>query len=105
MTPDDFETSLQGLERAVGALERGDLELAAALAAYEDGVGRLGRCLALLEGAERRVLLLAGADQDGNPTAVPFDAAATADPPSEPAPKPRRGRRAAAPKADDDPPF
>jgi exodeoxyribonuclease VII small subunit len=100
--PLDFEHALKGLERAVDALERGDLDLADALAAFEEGIRRLGQCQALLDGAERKVALLTGTTENGTLQTVPFDATATAELEPQPTPKPRRSRRV--PPADDPPP-
>ncbi len=72
-----FEESLAGLEKAVAALETGELGLDESLRRFEEGVRLLGRCQTLLEGAERRVALLTGVDGEGNPLVAPFDAAAT----------------------------
>jgi exodeoxyribonuclease VII small subunit len=72
-----FEESLRRLERAVAALEGGELGLDEALARYEEGVRLLGRCKALLDAAERRVALLAGVEDDGTPRAAPFQAPPT----------------------------
>lgn len=84
-----FETALDELERLIEDLERGDLELARAMASYERGVGLLARCQGLLEGAERSVALLTGVDAEGRPLTTPFDATASAD-------REAPGRRAAA---------
>jgi exodeoxyribonuclease VII small subunit len=75
MTTDEvgFEESLRRLDRAVAALEDGELGLDEALARYEEGVRLLGRCKALLDAAERQVALLTGLDGDGTPQTVPFD--------------------------------
>jgi exodeoxyribonuclease VII small subunit len=70
-----FEQALQQLQQAVEALEGGELGLDASLARYEQGVRLLGRCRALLDGAERRVALLTGVDGEGRPETAPFDAA------------------------------
>jgi exodeoxyribonuclease VII small subunit len=101
-----FETALDQIERVVAALEGGELGLDAALAKYEEGVRLLSHCHGLLDGVQRRVAVLTGADDAENPEAVPFDPA-TADreppPPARPEPPPRTRRRAA--KPDDDIPF
>src|SRR5262249_26083621 len=74
-----FEAALQRLERAVEALEAGDLGLDGALAKYEEGVRLLAHCHGLLDAAERKVTLLTGVDGDGNAATTPFDATAPAE--------------------------
>ncbi len=71
--PAGFEPSLQALEQTVSALESGDLDLDAALAAYERGVRLLSRCKGLLDRAERQVALLTSVDNSGQPQTAPFD--------------------------------
>jgi exodeoxyribonuclease VII small subunit len=67
-----FEASLEKLESIVDRLEAGDVELEAALAAFEEGVRLARRCAAQLEQAERRVEILV---QEGREiVARPFDA-------------------------------
>lgn len=80
--PDDepelaFETALGRLEKIVAELERGQPDLAAALAGYETGLRLLNHCHAVLDRAERSVAILTGVDADGNPVTDHFDAAAT----------------------------
>jgi exodeoxyribonuclease VII small subunit len=53
-----FETALTRLEGIVQTLEKGDLELEAALAAFEQGVALSRHCAAQLEVAERRIEVL-----------------------------------------------
>jgi exodeoxyribonuclease VII small subunit len=53
-----FEASLERLEALVDRLEQGDLELEAALAAFEEGVALAKRCAGQLESAERRIEVL-----------------------------------------------
>jgi len=53
-----FETALVQLEAVVDRLERGDLELEEALAAFEQGVALTRRCAAQLETAEARIEVL-----------------------------------------------
>jgi exodeoxyribonuclease VII small subunit len=53
-----FEAALQRLEALVERLEQGDLELEAALAAFEEGVALARRCAAQLGDAERRIEVL-----------------------------------------------
>ncbi len=54
-----FEAALERLEGIVGRLEQGDLELEAALAAFEQGVALSRRCAGQLEQARRRIEVLA----------------------------------------------
>ena len=53
-----FEAALERLEALVERLEQGDLELEAALAAFEEGVAVARRCAAQLGDAERRIEVL-----------------------------------------------
>jgi len=75
-----FEQALERLERIVAELERGEIELAAALAEYEEGIKLLAHCRRLLDDADRKVAILTGVDQDGEAKTAPFDATATFDP-------------------------
>ena len=70
-----FETAMTRLEGIVQALERGDLALEAALAAFEQGVALSRHCAAQLEVAERRieVLVREGAGFVARPFAGPED--------------------------------
>lgn len=66
-----FEEALERLEVIVNQLEGGDLELEAALAAFEKGVALTRRCAGQLEDAERRIEQLV---QEGEKWLVrPFD--------------------------------
>jgi exodeoxyribonuclease VII small subunit len=67
------------MEAIVYELEEGRVGLAEALARYEEGVGLLRQCFALLETAERRIELLTGVDAAGNPVVEPYDDTASAD--------------------------
>ena len=53
-----FEKALERLEEIAQRLEAGDLELEAALAAFEEGVGLSRRCAEQLREAERRIEVL-----------------------------------------------
>jgi len=53
-----FEAALDRLEALVERLEQGDLELEAALGAFEEGVALARRCAAQLGDAERRIEVL-----------------------------------------------
>lgn len=88
--PPDFETALARMEAIVFELEEGRIGLAEALARYEEGVGLLRQCFALLETAERRIELLTGVDAAGNPVAEPYDATASAERAEQGAPRSRQ---------------
>ena len=68
-----FEAALARLEALVDRLEQGDLELEAALAAFEEGVALARRCATQLGDAERRieVLMREGGGWVTRPLAVP----------------------------------
>jgi exodeoxyribonuclease VII small subunit len=53
-----FGQALERLEEIAQRLEAGDLELEAALAAFEEGVGLARRCAEQLREAERRIEVL-----------------------------------------------
>lgn len=97
-----FEESLARLETIVHELEEGQVGLSRALACYEEGIGLLRECHALLERAERRIELLTGVDDEGRPVTEPvadessFDAAESADW-DQARPRTRRPRTAARP--------
>jgi exodeoxyribonuclease VII small subunit len=66
-----FEAALERLEGIVEQLEEGDLELEAALAAFEEGVALSRRCAGELDEAERRIEILV---QTGSASAAePFE--------------------------------
>jgi exodeoxyribonuclease VII small subunit len=56
--PAKFEDALQALETIVSKLERGDLSLEEALAAYEDGVALVRHLGTKLTEVEKRVEIL-----------------------------------------------
>ena len=58
-----FEKALERLEEIAQRLEAGDLELEAALAVFEEGVGLARRCAEQLREAERRIEVLS---REGN---------------------------------------
>jgi exodeoxyribonuclease VII small subunit len=67
-----FEDALAELETIVQTLERGQLDLDAAIHAYERGTELRQHCAAKLHEAELRVEKLAF-DRSGNPKLVPFE--------------------------------
>jgi exodeoxyribonuclease VII small subunit len=89
---------LRELERTVANLESGELGIDEALAAYERGVGLLGRCKGLLDVAERKVAVLTGIDEAGQVRVAPL----AGEPSGEPAPAPALDPEPAS-RADDAP--
>ncbi len=62
-----FEEAFRRLETIVSTLESGRGELEESLARYEEGIRLLRRCRQILDGAERRVEILKGVDENGAP--------------------------------------
>ncbi len=81
-----FESALAKLEAIVTELESGELDLARALTAFEEGVALSRRCTSELEDAERRIERLVGGPDGAGSEAFELDAE---DEPGEPGP--RRG--------------
>ena len=55
-----FKEGLERLEKLVGELERGELDLEDALERYEEGLKLYRRLLEVLEKAEKRIEILSG---------------------------------------------
>lgn len=68
----NFESSLEELERIVRELERGDLPLEKSLELFEQGVKLSRACQERLNEAERRIEILTR-DNQGRPAIRPFD--------------------------------
>lgn len=66
-----FEQAIEQLEGVVENLEDGELDLEAALVAFEQGVALSKHCAGQLESAERRIEVLV--EQGGELLARPFD--------------------------------
>lgn len=62
-----FEESFSRLEKVVHALEEGQESLDESLALYEEGVGLLKTCHQQLESAKRKVEILSGVNEMGEP--------------------------------------
>lgn len=92
--PKGFEASLRALEDVTSALETGQLDLDASLAAFERGIRLLSQCKGLLDQAEKRVALLTGVDEQGQPETAPFESSPTAGPTASPESKPDRANTA-----------
>lgn len=69
----NFESSLEELERIVRELERGDLPLEKSLELFEQGVKLSRACQERLNQAERRIEILTR-DNQGRPTIRSFEA-------------------------------
>ena len=65
--PKQFEASLHALEAIVDQLERGDLGLEAALAAFEQGIQLSRGCQHALDQAEQRIRILSEPSADAEP--------------------------------------
>ena len=77
--PQRFEDALSELETIARELEDGTLGLDESLQRFEKGIALLRHCHGVLDAAERRISLLTGFDEAGNPILEPFDATATAE--------------------------
>ena len=89
--PESFETALGQLEGVVRTLEDTATTLDDSLAQYERGVGLLKYCYGQLQHAEKRIVLLSGTDDAGEPILAAFDHVATAV--AADAPRKPRGRK------------
>lgn len=69
-----FEQALAGVEHIVHGLESGQLTLDQSLHSYEEGVRLLRICHEQLAQAQRRIELLVGFDEQGEPIRDDFDA-------------------------------
>ncbi len=70
--PLTFEDAFSRLENIVTALETGGVSLSESLALYEDGIHLVRTCRDFLEGSKRRIELISGVDEDGNPILTPM---------------------------------
>ncbi len=66
----DFESSLTELEQLVNRMEQGDMPLADALQAFEQGIALTRDCQGILDQAEQKVRMLV--EKDGELQTVPF---------------------------------
>ncbi len=66
-----FEDQITRLEEIVAALEKGDAQLAASLALFEEGTKLAASCTAMLDEAEQKVVALMKGP-DGAPVETPF---------------------------------
>ena len=68
-----FEEAYAELEQVVHSLESSQLGLSESLSLYQKGVGCLKVCHQALERAERKIELLTGVGDDGEPETEDFD--------------------------------
>ena len=68
-----FEEAYAELEQVVHSLESSQLGLSESLTLYQKGVGCLKVCHQALEKAERKIELLTGVGDDGEPETEDFD--------------------------------
>ncbi|MEC7717242.1 MAG: exodeoxyribonuclease VII small subunit [Planctomycetota bacterium] len=68
-----FEEAYAELEQVVHSLESSQLGLSESLALYQKGVGCLKVCHQALERAERKIELLTGVGDDGEPETEDFE--------------------------------
>ncbi|MCI9000001.1 MAG: exodeoxyribonuclease VII small subunit [Clostridia bacterium] len=54
----NFEEAMKGLEKIAGELEKGDLNLDASVAKFEEGMRLSKTCSDILEDAEKRISIL-----------------------------------------------
>lgn len=71
----DFEATLSKLESIVEELELGRFGLTKSLEQFETGVQHMKQCYKMLDAAEKRVAILTGNDENGNPQTEPFSEA------------------------------
>ena len=68
-----FEQSLARLEEIVGALEEGNLGLDESIRLYEEGIRNVRVCQEKLSRAERKIEMLMGVSEAGEPHVRPFE--------------------------------
>lgn len=95
-TGPSFETSLAELQQIVTQLEAGTLGLEQSLCEFERGVKLLRTCYRFLEDTERKIELLVGFNEQGDPITEPFDASATYDAKEQAVGRRRSSRKAVA---------
>lgn len=77
-TAKTFEESIARLEEIVGALEKGDAQLADSLKLFEEGTALVGACGKMLDEAEQKVKKLTKGT-DGAPAESDFTGEAEGD--------------------------
>jgi len=77
--PVSFEESMKRLTEIVQSLERGELPLEKSLELFEEGVKLSRLAQERLDGAQKRVDMLLGLDENGKPKTEPFETTADDD--------------------------
>jgi len=62
----DFETAVAQVEELIDKIEQGEIGLEESVAAYEQGVKLIGRCRAILDTAEQKIIELTEADDSAD---------------------------------------
>ena len=68
-----FEQNMTELDKIVQQLESGDVALDDSLKLYEKGVALIHACHQQLNGALRKLEILSGLDENGNPITQPME--------------------------------
>ena len=72
MSKDNFEESMEKLEKIVTELEKGNLNLDESLKKFEDGMKIAKKCNSILEDTEKKITILL--EKDGEIREETFDA-------------------------------
>lgn len=72
MSKDNFEESMEKLEKIVTELEKGNLNLDESLKKFEDGMKIAKQCNSILEDTEKKIMILL--EKDGEIKEEAFDA-------------------------------
>ncbi len=67
-----FEESFARLEAVVSQLENGQVTLDQSLILYEEGIHLIRACHEKLAGVKRKIEIITGLDEEGNPTTKPI---------------------------------
>ncbi len=70
-----FEQSLKRLEEIAALLENGETPIEESLKLFEEGAALLADCSKVLEEAEKKVSILVGTSDGGEPVTEPFGGA------------------------------
>ena len=62
-----FEQSIERIETIINQLERGETDLQTSLKYFEEGIGLLKNCDAILTSAKEKIAVWQGTDENGKP--------------------------------------